>query len=156
MAITKQRTKEELLSDPEKLNDEINAYFEKCEASKVPMQLKNGDIHVRQEYPTIVGLALHLHTHRNTLTRLIDENDNTTPQDKALIDAQNDVRGILMDAKHRIEATMVQATLNGDAQDRLAAAMLARMGVIGEDKTNINLQISVAGASTADVDEWSK
>ena len=76
--------------------------------------------------------------------------------DSGMEDAQNQARAILVDAKHRIEQTMVQATLNGDAQDRLAAAMLARMGVIGEDKTNINLQISVAGASTSDVDEWSK
>ena len=150
------KTKAELIADPDKLRQDVELYFKHCEDSKNPLQLKNGDIHIRQEYPTIVGLALWLKTHRNTITRLIDESDNTEPLEDWLKDAQIEARGILIDAKHRIEQTMVQATLNGDAQDRLAAAMLARMGVIGEDKTNINLQISVAGASTSDVDEWSK
>lgn len=150
------KTKAELIADPAKLSRDVAAYFQHCEDSKNPLQLKNGDIHIRQEYPTIVGLALWLKTHQNTLKRLIDENDDTKPMDGGLEDAQNQARAILVDAKHRIEQAMVQATLNGDAQDRLAAAMLARMGVIGEDKTNINLQISVAGASTSDVDEWSK
>ena len=150
------KTKAELIADPEKLRQDVDAYFQHCEDSKNPLQLKNGDIHIRQEYPTIVGLAIWLKTHRNTITRLIDESDNTEPLEDWLKDAQIEARGILIDAKHQIEQAMVQATLNGDAQDRLAAAMLARMGVIGEDKTNINLQISVAGASTSDVDEWSK
>ena len=150
------KTKAELIADPEKLRQDVEAYFKHCEDSKNPLQLKNGDIHIRQEYPTIVGLAIWLKTHRNTITRLIDESDNTEPLEDWLKDAQIEARGILIDAKHQIEQAMVQATLNGDAQDRLAAAMLARMGVIGEDKTNINLQISVAGASTSDVDEWSK
>lgn len=150
------KTKAELIADPDKLRQDVELYFKHCEDSKNPLQLKNGDIHIRQEYPTIVGLALWLKTHRNTITRLIDESDNTEPLEDWLKDAQIEARGILIDAKHRIEQAMVQATLNGDAQDRLAAAMLARMGVIGEDKTNINLQISVAGASTSDVDEWSK
>ena len=150
------KTKAELIADPEKLRQDVDAYFQHCNDSKNPLQLKNGDIHIRQEYPTIVGLALWLKTHRNTITRLIDESDNTEPLEDWLKDAQIEARGILIDAKHQIEQAMVQATLNGDAQDRLAAAMLARMGVIGEDKTNINLQISVAGASTSDVDEWSK
>ena len=150
------KTKAELIADPEKLRQDVDAYFQHCNDSKNPLQLKNGDIHIRQEYPTIVGLALWLKTHRNTITRLIDESDNTEPLEDWLKDAQIEARGILIDAKHQIEQAMVQATLNGDAQDRLAAAMLARMGVIGEDKSNISLQISVAGASTVDVDEWSK
>ena len=150
------KTKAELIADPDKLQNDVDAYFQHCEDSKNPRELKNGDVHIRQEYPTIVGLALWLKTHRNTITRLIDESDNTEPLEDWLKDAQIEARGILIDAKHQIEQAMVQATLNGDAQDRLAAAMLARMGVIGEDKTNISLQISVAGASTNDVNEWSK
>lgn len=150
------KTKAELIADTDQLQNDVDAYFQHCEDSKNPRELKNGDVHIRQEYPTIVGLALWLKTHQNTIKRLIDENDDTKPMDSGMEDAQNQARAILVDAKHRIEQAMVQATLNGDAQDRLAAAMLARMGVIGEDKTNINLQISVAGASTNDVDEWSK
>lgn len=149
-------TKAELIADSDKLRQDVDAYFQHCEESKKPRELKNGDVHIRQEYPTVVGLALWLKTHQNTIKRLIDENDNTMPEDMELLDAQNEARAILVDAKHRIEQTMVQATLNGDAQDRLAAAMLARMGVIGEDKTNINLQITVAGADSQDVDSWSK
>lgn len=150
------KTKAELITDTDKLRRDVDAYFQHCEDSKNPRELKNGDIHIRQEYPTIVGLALWLKTHRNTITRLIDESDNTEPLEDWLKDAQIEARGILADAKHRIEQAMVQATLNGDAQDRLAAAMLARMGVIGEDKANVSLSITVAGMSSAEIDECSK
>jgi len=150
------RTKAELIADPEKLRQDVDAYFQHCEDSKSPRELKNGDIHIRQEYPTIVGLALWLKTHQNTIKRLIDENDDTLPEDMTMLDAQNQARAILVDAKHRIEQAMVQATLNGDAQDRLAAAMLARMGVIGEDKASVSLEIKVAGMSSAEIDECSK
>lgn len=150
------KTKAELIADPEKLRQDVDAYFQHCEDSKNPRELKNGDVHIRQEYPTVVGLALWLKTHRNTITRLIDDNDDTEPIDSSLIDAQKQARGILADARTRIEQTLVQATLNGDAQDRLAAAMLARMGVIGEDKANISLEIKVAGMSSAEIDECSK
>jgi len=150
------KTKAELIGNPEQLRSDVAAYFQHCEDSKNPRELKNGDVHIRQEYPTVVGLAIWLQTHTNTLKRLIDEDDNTQPEDSSLLDAQNAARAILAYARQRIEQTMVQATLAGDAQDRLAAAMLARMGVIGEDKTNISLNITVAGADSKDVDSWSK
>lgn len=150
------KTKAELIADPHKLSLDVAAYFQHCDDSKNPRELKNGDVHIRQEYPTVVGLAIWLQTHTNTIKRLIDETDDTVPMDSDLKDAQEAARAILAYARQRIEQTMVQATLAGDAQDRLASAMLARMGVIGEDKTNISLNISVAGASTSDVDDWSK
>ena len=150
------KTKAELIADPEKLRRDVDAYFQHCEDSKAPRELKNGDVHIRQEYPTIVGLALWLNTHTNTIKRLIDEDDDTAPMDDSLIDAQNQARAILTYARQRIEQTMVQATLAGDAQDRLAAAMLARMGVIGEDKASVSLEIKVAGMSSAEIDECSK
>ena len=150
------KTKAELIADPEKLRQDVDAYFAHCESTKNPRELKNGDVHIRQEYPTIVGLALWLNTHTNTIKRLIDDTDDTQPMDSGLIDAQNQARAILAYARQRIEQVMVQATLAGDAQDRLAAAMLARMGVIGEDKTSVSLEIKVAGMSSAEIDECSK
>ena len=150
------KTKAELIADPEKLRQDVDAYFRHCEDSKNPRELKNGDVHIRQEYPTVVGLAIWLQTHTNTLKRLIDDTDDTQPMDDSLLDAQNQARAILSYARQRIEQTMVQATLAGDAQDRLAAAMLARMGVIGEDKASVSLSITVAGMSSAEIDECFK
>ena len=82
--------------------------------------------------------------------------NDTSTWDKELIDAQNEVRGILAYAKQEMILRLATRAANSDANDKVSQAMLARYGEIGEDKSNINLQISVAGASTSDVDEWSK
>lgn len=150
------KTKEQLISDPAKLLEDIKAYFKQCDDSREERELKNGDLRVREITPSVLGLAQYLHCHRNTLTRLMDDNDDTSTWDKELLDAQNEVRGILAYAKQEMILRLATRAANSDANDKVSQAMLARYGEIGEDKANINLQISVAGASTSDVDEWSK
>ena len=149
------RTKEQLISDPAKLLEDIKAYFESCDKSRDERELKNGDLRVREITPSVLGLAQHLHCHLTTLNRLLDEQD-IQPNDKQLSDAQNAVCDILTYARQEMDLRLVTRAANSDANDKVSAAILARRGLIGEDKTNINLQISVAGASTSDVDEWSK
>ena len=150
------RTKEQLISDPAKLLEDIKAYFESCDKSRDERELKNGDLRVREVTPSVLGLAQYLHCHRTTINRLMDEDDNTQPIDSELSDAQIEARDILTYAKQEMILRLVTRAANSDANDKVSQAMLARYGEIGEDKTNINLQISVAGASTSDVDEWSK
>lgn len=146
------RTKDELISNPDKLLDEIKAYFESCDNSREQRELKNGDLRVREITPSILGLAQQLHVHRNTLNRLIDDTDNQVIE----ADAQKRVSDILAYAKQEMILRLATRATNGDAEDRVSQAMLARYGEIGEDKTNFSLQISVAGASTNEVNEWSK
>ena len=149
------KTKAELISDPSKFLDDVKAYFAHCDSTREERELKNGDIRVREETPSILGLSQWLPCHINTLNRLLDD-DTTQPEDKTLIDAQNQARDILAYVRQEIDLRLTRRSMDGDANDRVSAAMMARRGLIGEDKTNINLQISVAGASTSDVDEWSK
>ena len=152
------RTKAELISDPQKLLEEVTAYFDYCESTRDERELKNQDIRIREVTPSILGLSQWLHCHRNTLNRLIDDPDsemfpNLTDEQK---EAHKKASDILAYVKQEIVLRLSTRALNGDAEDRVSQAMLARYGEIGEDKTNINLQISVAGASTDDVNEWSK
>lgn len=150
------KTKEQLIADPQKLLDDIKAYFDYCDKTREERELKNGDLRVREVTPSILGLAQWLHCHRNTLTRLIDDNDETIPKDNSLLDAQNAVRGILAYAKQEMILRLSARAINGDAEDRVSQAMLARYGEIGEDKANVSLNITVAGMSSAEIDECSK
>ena len=150
------RTKEQLISDPAKLLEDIKAYFSHCDKSRDERELKNGDLRVREETPSVLGLAQYLHTHRTTVNRLMDEDDSTQPIDDSLSDAQQKARDILTYAKQEMILRLAVRASNSDANDKVSQAMLARYGEIGEDKQNINLSITVSGASGEDVNSWSK
>lgn len=152
----KLKTKEELISDPDKLVRDIAAYFKHCKDSREERELKNGDIRIREDTPSMLGLSHSIPTHMNTLNRLIDDDNAEVPQNKELIDAQNKVRDILAYTKQEIALRLQGRSMNGDANDRVSVAMMARMGLIGEDKANISLSITVAGADSKDIEDWSK
>ena len=149
------KTKEQLISDPAKLLEDIKAYFANCDASKDKRELKNGDIRIREETPSVLGLAQYLHCHMTTLTRLLD-NDPEIPKDSSLLDAQKAVCEILTYARQEMDLRLVTRSANSDANDKVCAAMLVKRGLIGEDKQNISLNVTVAGADSKDVDAWSK
>lgn len=149
------KTKAELISDPAKLLDDIKAYFNYCDESRDERELKNGDLRIREITPSILGLAQYLHVHMTTLTRLLEDDPNI-PWDDKLKDAQKEVREILAYARQEMDLRLVTRSANSDANDRVSTAMLVKRGLIGEDKQNISLNITVAGADSKDVDAWSK
>ena len=150
------RTKAELIADPQKLLAEVKAYFDYCESTREERELKNQDLRIREVTPSILGLSQWLHCHRTTLNRLMDEDDITNPADDSLEDAQRAARDILAYVKQEIVLRLSTRALNGDAEDRVSQAMLARYGEIGEDKASVSLEIKVAGMSSAEIDECSK
>ena len=150
------RTKAELIADPQKLLDDVKAYFSYCESTREERELKNQDLRIREVTPSILGLSQWLHCHRTTLNRLMDEDDTTNPADDSLEDAQKQARDILAYVKQEIVLRLSTRALNGDAEDRVSQAMLARYGEIGEDKASVSLEIKVAGMSSAEIDECSK
>lgn len=54
-------------TDPVDLQQKVDAYFEHCENSRTERELKNGDIRVRQESPSMIGLAVWLHCSTDTI-----------------------------------------------------------------------------------------
>ena len=150
------RTKAELIADPQKLLDDVKAYFSYWESTREERELKNQDLRIREVTPSILGLSQWLHCHRTTLNRLMDEDDTTNPADDSLEDAQKQARDILAYVKQEIVLRLSTRALNGDAEDRVSQAMLARYGEIGEDKASVSLEIKVAGMSSAEIDECSK
>lgn len=152
------RTKAELIADPQKLLDEVKAYFDYCESTRDERELKNQDIRIREVTPSILGLSQWLHCHRNTLNRLMEDNEDNIQYslDNSLRDAQRAASDILAYVKQEIVLRLSTRALNGDAEDRVSQAMLARYGEIGEDKQQLGISITVSGASGADVESWSK
>ena len=146
------RTKAELLSDIPKLQQDIDNYFAKCDASREERELKNGDIHIRQESPSILGLAQYLRVHRNTLTRLIDDataSATADNDDNELVDgedAQSVIRGIFTYARQEIELRLYNRGINGDASDKIAMMQLARLSGV-EDSNVVKVVVQVEGAA---------
>ena len=47
-------------SDPKELKQKVDAYFDHCKNSKQIYELKNGDIKIRQQFPTMPGCMAEL------------------------------------------------------------------------------------------------
>lgn len=116
------KTRNYKLNDPDDLREKVEQYFMDCDASKKEYQLKNGDIKIRQIYPTLSGLALYLGVTPGLINDYIDGNLDNMPEDIAI-----QMRSILADAKTRIVRDLEQASLTGDAESRTVAAALARL-----------------------------
>lgn len=152
--------------DPVELAEKVEAYFAKCEDSKDVRQLKSGDIRIRQEIPSFVGLAVFLGIAKSTL-QLYDkgEYDLTAEQlqdiaDKhgiGLEDIQN-YSAILSRARDRFELAVLQAGSNGDCDSRVIQARLAGYGYSTkvEVDSKATLTVQWEGTSLDDVESWGK
>ena len=123
-------------TDPKDLQKKVDAYFKHCEDSKKVYELKNGDIKIRQEFPTVTGLAVWLHVHRDTLYSYMNEEyreDNDAVVTKQLSDT-------LIYARNRIAAELTQASMSGDADSKIASLLLNAMG---ETSPEVNATVNV-------------
>ncbi len=59
----------QILTDPDKLAAAVDAYFAASEATAIRTTLKNNSIKIRREWPSVVGLALHLGVSKSTVLR---------------------------------------------------------------------------------------
>lgn len=119
-----------------KSNDElklkVSAYFNRCSQSKRELQLKNGDIKIRQEFPTMSGLASFLGVNRDTLYSYINgesKGDQLSDSELKLIS------DTLSQARQDIATSLAQASLSGDADAKIAAMLLTAMGETNNDSS---------------------
>lgn len=127
-----------VFKDPEELERKVDEYFAKCEKSKVQLELKSGDIKVRQQMPNMAGLATFLNVSRDTLNSYINQ------EEKSSLDADTAQRFsvTLSRAKERIKDNLLQASMAGDADSRIASLLLAAMGeTTPENSTTVNVII---------------
>lgn len=138
-------------TDPVELEQRVEAYFEHCAASRREIVLRSGDVRVREESPTILGLALWLDVSRETIYSYINK-DDCRELDK---DIYNTISDILARARSRCEAALVRRAMDGDCDPRTAALLLTNYGYATKAETEQRVTVSVTGAAQ-DAAEWSK
>lgn len=131
-------TKPYIFNDPDELQREIDAYFKHCEDSRKEYDLKNGDIKVRQEYPSMAGLSLWLDVDRKTLYNYMEE-EHTPGMEE---DSRQRIIHTLSRAREHIKQSLVQASILGDADSRISGMLLTAMGeTTPESSTTVNVII---------------
>ena len=131
-------------NDPEELKKRIEEYFDRCESSKKVYDLKNGDIKIRQEFPTMSGLAVHLGVTRETVYSYMNgesKTGNSEEVSKAISDT-------LSYARQRVATYLSQSSLSGDADSKIASMLLNAMGEVTPE-TNTTVNVIIQGDSDA-------
>ena len=133
-----------LLNDPEELKKKVDAYFDDCEKSKKVYELKNGDIKIRQTFPSMAGLSVWLDIDRNTLYSYMNEE----PKVQLDEDVQKSISNTLINARERIKTSLVQSSMSGDADSRIAGMLLTAMGETQPEVQN-TVNVIIQGDSEA-------
>ena len=125
-------------TDAEALKASVEEYFSQCKLSQKVYDLKNGDIKIRKQFPTMTGLAVHLHCSRDTLYSYMNgEAKNNNPEE-----VNKSISDTLIDARNRIAEELMQGAIAGDADSRIAGMLLTAMGETQpEEKTTVNVII---------------
>lgn len=140
-------------NSPQELSEKVDAYFLKCEESKDIRELKSGDIRIRQELPSVVGLAVYLGVSQPTLSLYsAGKYDNNSETDTETYSS------VLARARDRIELESLKAASNGDTDSRIALARLAKFGYSTkvETESKATLTVQWEGASLDDINMWGK
>lgn len=149
---------------PEELAQKVDEYFAKCEASKQARELKSGDVRIRQELPSFVGLAVHLGVAKSTMQLYADgkydtgNSDNTAGNGSNSSDDIQSYSAILARARDRIELETLNAASNGDTDSRITLARLAKFGYSTkiEQDTKTELTVKWEGVDTSDIEAWGR
>lgn len=123
----------------EELEKKVREYFDRCKSSQKIYELKNGDIKIRQEFPTMSGLASFLGVDRNTLYSYINEESKDSWVDA---DELKLISNTLSRARQDIATSLAQASLSGDADAKIAAMLLTAMGeTVNDSSPTVNIVI---------------
>ena len=139
-------------TDPVQLDTAIEEYFQQCQASQQPYNLRSGDIRIRQKIPTMIGLAVHLGCSKDTLYSYI----NMEPKGQLGPAVTQTISDLLSRARDRIEDAVLHSALEGDADPKIAALVLYNHGYTtkGQEDTTVTVKVQASGG--IDVDAWSK
>lgn len=138
------KTNDTCFKDPDDLQEKVDAYFKHCEDSKKIYKLKNGDIKIRQEFPSMVGLALWLGVHKDTLSSYILGEDKVSLDE----DTNKRISATLIRARDAIKRSYIQSSMSGDADPKIAGLLLNAMGETTPE-TNTTVNVIIQGDSDA-------
>ena len=131
-------------NNPEELKQRIEEYFDRCEKSKKTYELKNGDIKIRQEFPTMSGLAVYLGVTRDTLYSYMNGESKTGVEGNVL----KEISDTLSYARQRVATALSQCSLSGDAEAKIASMLLTAMGETTPEVQN-TVNVIIQGDSEA-------
>ncbi len=130
-----------------------DAYFAHCESSRVELPLKNGDVRVRQTFPTMIGLAQWLGISKAVLYRYLDKTalSENSPVSQ---EEQQRMSDAIACARDRIESTLLQAAAEGSIEPRTAQLLLNSFGYAKQADTETAVTVRIAGAAQ-EAESWS-
>lgn len=137
----------------------IDEYIELCKASRRELQLKNGDVKIRQTFPTILGLAEYMGVGFQRLYEFMDiSNQKALPGSDSIVNVDVERRKAIgaeiSRARALIAETWIQAAAAGDAEPRIAERILSQLTPDSTDPQAIT--ITIQGASTAEIAAWTR
>jgi len=139
-------------SNVDKLSKDIDDYFKHCEDSKSIRELKNGDLRIRQESPTMVGLANWLDVDKSTIYYYLNGERGKEVHSE---ETYNAIVATLSRAKQRIEKGLIQRSLDGDCDPRIGGMLLTSFGYNDGEKQPTAVTVTIAGLPDQ-AKEWSK
>ena len=150
-----------VIKSPEWLEEKIAEYFQKCDDSKEEIILKSNDKRIRQELPSMVGLAVYLGVSKASLYEYLDgkyDSDDSDADNGNADKYTEQYSDILARARDRIELETLNAASNGDTDSRITLARLAKFGYSTkiEQDTKTELTVKWEGVGTSDIDAWGK
>lgn len=137
----------------------IDEYIELCKASRRELQLKNGDVKIRQTFPTILGLAAYMGVGYQRLYEYMSLTESAI-NSKAISGDDEDLKrrksigAEISRARALIAETWIQAAAAGDAEPRIAERILSQLTPDSTDSQAIT--ITIQGASTAEIAAWTR
>lgn len=137
-------------TNPDDLEQKVDLYLKHCEATKQKLDLKNGDKKIRQELPTMIGLANWLGVSRDTLYSYMNRESKTGISDE-YIERFSDT---LSRARGRMEEALLNAALCGDVEPKAAGLVLYSYGYTAKDAENPVLTVRIATDKDQDVKAW--
>lgn len=145
--------------DSRAVSQMIDEYIELCKASRRELQLKNGDVKIRQTFPTILGLAEYMGVGFQRLYEFMDiSNQKALPGSDSIVNADLERRKAIgaeiSRARALIAETWIQAAAAGDAEPRIAERILSQLTPDSTDPQAIT--ITIQGASTAEIAAWTR
>lgn len=145
--------------DSRAVSQMIDEYIELCKASRRELQLKNGDVKIRQTFPTILGLAEYMGVGFQRLYEFMDiSNQKALPGSDSIVNVDVERRKAIgaeiSRARALIAETWIQAAAAGDAEPRIAERILSQLTPDSTDPQAIT--ITIQGASTAEIAAWTR
>ena len=137
-------TKPTMFSDPQELKEKIDAYFKHCEDSKKVYELKNGDIKIRQEFPSMAGLTVWLGCTRETIYSYIERDEKVSLDENVA----KEISDTLIYAREKIKRSLIQSSMSGDADPRISGMLLTAMGETTPEVQN-TVNVIIQGDSDA-------